>query len=143
MNHRSNRPRMSFRERMYRFFYGRNGSDALGTTAMVTALVINTVNLFLGLITLHAVSLAILAYAFFRMLSRNVVRRRLENARFCGFWRSIRNWFVLQKNKLRDRKTHVYKKCKHCKKTLRLPRVKGEHTVRCPLCATRFSMRVK
>ena len=143
MKNRSNRPRIPFRERVYRFFYGRNGGDALGMTAMITALVINTVNLFLSSLILHAVSLAFLGYSFFRMLSRNVVKRRLENAKFCGFFRGIRNFFVLQKNKWRDRKTHVYQKCRHCKKVLRLPRVKGEHTVRCPVCASRFSMRVK
>ena len=35
------------------------------------------------------------------------------------------------------------KKCVFCKKVLRLPRIKGSHTVRCPCCDRRFDMTIK
>ena len=135
--------RMSFRERLFRFFSGRNGSDALGRTALIASLVIDIVSLFLHSLILYFVAMVLLGYSFFRMFSRNVYKRQIENQRFCRLWRPFKNFFVLQRNKHRDRKTHVYKKCKHCKKVLRLPRVKGEHTVKCPCCQQRFSMKVR
>ena len=46
----------------------------------------------------------------------------------------IKGFFVLRKNKFRDRKTHVYRKCPHCKAQIRLPKVKGEHKCACPKC---------
>ena len=135
--------RMSFRERLYRFFSGRNGSDALGRTVLFAALAVDIANLFLNSLILYVIAMILLAYSFFRMFSRNVYKRQVENQRFCRAFRPIKNFFVLRKNKRRDRKTHVYKKCPRCKKVLRLPRVSGEHTVKCPCCQNRFGMKIK
>ena len=140
----SNRPyRMSFRERLFRFFSGRNGSDALGRTALFAALALDIANLFLHSLILYSVAMLLLGYSLFRVFSRNIYKRRAENQRFCRLFRPIKNFFALRKNKRRDRKTHVYKKCPHCKKVLRLPRVLGKHTVKCPCCQNRFEMKVK
>ena len=70
-------------------------------------------------------------------MSRNIPKRRAENARFVGF-------FKLRRNKWKDRKTHVYRKCPTCHAILRLPKIKGKekgkgkHTVCCPRCANKF-----
>ena len=71
---------------------------------------------------------------FARMFSKNVARRRRENEKFCGF-------FKLWKNRIRDRKTHVYRKCPKCGAVLRLPRAKGKHNVVCPRCRERFEVK--
>ena len=139
-----NRPyRRSFRERLYYFFSGRNGSDALGMTTLMVALALDIANMFVRSIWLALPSFLLLIYCFFRMFSRNVYKRQVENQRFCRLFRPVKNFFVLRKNKRRDRKTHVYKKCPHCKKVLRLPRVSGKHTVKCPCCQNRFEMKIK
>jgi uncharacterized CHY-type Zn-finger protein len=57
---------------------------------------------------------------------------------FGGIGRKFSFW----KRKFADRKTHVYIKCGVCKKTLRLPKVKGEHTVKCPNCANKFKVKI-
>lgn len=143
MRNRSYRPRMSFGERIARLMYGRNGSDSLGRAMLILAMTLAILNLFLrSLIVALLVNAAVL-YAFFRMMSKNVVKRRAENARWWYFWKGIKVFFSLQKNKWRDRKTHIYHRCPHCKNTLRLPRVKGAHTVNCPCCHKRFDMTVK
>ena len=134
---------MRFQDRMARFFGGRNGGDALGRFCLFAALAIDIVNLFIGSMILYLVALLLLCYSLFRIFSRNIYRRQVENQRFCRFWRRFGGVFILQKNKIRDRKTHVYHRCPHCKKVLRLPRVSGEHTVRCPSCRNRFEMRIK
>lgn len=79
-------------------------------------------------------STLLIVWIFFRMFSRNIAKRRRENERFCGF-------FKLMRNRVRDRKTHVYRKCPQCRAVLRLPRAKGKHTVVCPRCRERFRVR--
>lgn len=133
----------SIRERMARFMSGRRGSDTLNNFLIGECITIAILNLFLEIPWLVIIELAILFYAFFRFMSRNVYKREKENARFVEFFKAIKNFFVLRKNKIRDRKTHIYKKCPGCKSVLRLPRSRGEHTVRCPRCSERFDITIK
>ena len=129
--------------------YGRYGADKLGNVLLVACavvVIIHTVtSLVLGIfkpqfntiwidLGMYAVSTSLACVVIFRSLSRNVAKRRKENERFCGF-------FTLWKNKIRDRKTHVYRKCPSCKAVLRLPKAKGKHSVICPRCKNRFTTR--
>ncbi len=121
--------------------YGRYGSDTLNKTLIIVyavAVVVSTVlSLFIDSIwfsfSYFIFSMTLICVIFFRMFSRNIQKRRRENDRFCGF-------FKLRRNKFRDRKTHIYKKCPHCKAVLRLPKAKGKHTVICPRCKNRFNI---
>lgn len=142
MNHRSNRPRIPFRQRLIQFMSGRNGVDTLYNFLVVAALVLTVVNTFINSAILTLLSLGALIYATFRMMSRNLYKRRRENEAFCRVWRKVRQFFRLQREKWRDRKTHIYRKCTHCKNTLRLPKIRGKHTVVCPCCKTRFDVKV-
>ena len=124
-----------------RFFYGRYGNDTLNKFLMVLYLIcivaMTVLSLFIQspLFNLIGwmVSLSIFIWSFYRTMSRNIYKRRRENERFCGF-------FKLRRNKFRDRKTHVYRKCPKCKAVLRLPKAKGKHFVNCPRCKNRFSV---
>lgn len=123
--------------------YGRYGSDTLNKVLLavyaaevvvftVLSLFVNPTPLWMSL-AYFALSMILIFVIFFRMFSRNIQKRRRENDKFCGF-------FKLRRNKFRDRKTHVYKKCPHCKAVLRLPKAKGKHTVICPRCKNRFTV---
>ena len=128
-----------FKQSLYRFFYGRYGSDTLNKTllgAYIVILILHTVvSLFVesALLSLlyFVLSISLIVWIFSRMFSRNIVARRRENEKFCAFFR-------LRRNKLRDRKTHIYKKCPSCRAVLRLPKAKGKHAVVCPRCKHRF-----
>ena len=121
--------------------YGRYGSDTLNKILIIVYAVIvvayTVLSLFIDSVWFSffyfVFSITLIYIIFFRMMSRNIQKRRRENDRFCGF-------FKLRRNKFRDRKTHVYKKCPHCKAVLRLPKAKGKHTVICPRCKNRFSV---
>ena len=117
---------MKFRERMIRFFSGRNGTDTLGRVTLWVVLTLAVANLFLRSLIVLAVETVLLIWSTFRCMSGNLPARAKENRAFVRFWSRIRGWFVLRKNKFRDRKTHIYRKCPACKKTLRLPKIKGE-----------------
>ena len=70
-----------------RFMYGRNGADRLGLTMIWTALLLDVINIFLRdkavvYSIISFVSGIIVLAALFRMFSRNLEKRRAENARF-------------------------------------------------------------
>ncbi len=131
-----------FKSWLYRSMYGRYGTDTLGKVMLITYAVIllahTVLSFFVSIplldIAVWIVSIALAFTIFYRMLSRNISKRRKENEKFCGFFR-------LRKNKFKDRKTHVYRKCPKCGAILRLPRAKGKHFVVCPRCKDRFSVK--
>ncbi|MBR5742432.1 MAG: hypothetical protein IKX85_01420 [Clostridia bacterium] len=133
---------MRLRERLYAILDGRNGFDALNGTLLGLSLALFVINLFLHTVTLVVIEYAVVILVLLRFFSRNLPARRRENQRFLDFFRAIGRFFKLQKNKIRDRKTHVYRKCPSCKTVLRLPRVKGEHGVTCPKCRAHFEVKV-
>lgn len=127
--------------------YGRYGADTLSKVTMwvysgviLTYMILwlvfqgNTTASVIISVSYFVISTALVYWMFFRMFSRNIYKRRKENEKFCGF-------FKLCKNKWKDRKTHVYRKCPKCKAVLRLPKAKGKHTVVCPRCKNRFEVR--
>ena len=131
-----------FKQKMYRFLSGRYGYDTLGKTMLLGLVALLLANLIVGFFNdspwvsfgFVVATWTLLIWMYARIMSRNIAKRRRENEVFCGF-------FKLMRNRFRDRKTHVYRKCKHCKVVLRLPRAKGKHTVCCPRCHKRFETR--
>ena len=135
-----------FKNRLYRFMYGRYGTDTLNKVLLwvyvILVLVYSVVSIFITNSRVSAIlmvcylltSILLIVWIFFRQFSRNIQKRRRENEKFCGF-------FKLRRNKFRDRKTPVYRKCPHCRAVLRLPRAKGRHAVICPRCKNRFEVK--
>lgn len=131
-----------FKNKLIGFLYGRYGSDTLNKVLtaiyLIWLIVFTVVDVLVKSIIFSiigwSISLALFFWVIFRMMSRNIYARRRENDKFCGF-------FKLRRNKFRDRKTHVYRKCKSCKAVLRLPKAKGKHFVVCPKCKSRFEVR--
>ncbi len=122
--------------------YGRYGTDTLSTVLLCVyfafVLICTIVSIFVRSIWFslfyYVVASALVVWIFSRMFSKNIAARKRENDKFCGF-------FKLRKNKFRDRKTHVYRKCPACKAVLRLPKAKGKHFVVCPRCKNRFEVK--
>ena len=122
--------------------YGRYGTDTLSTVLLYVyfafVLICTVVSIFVRSIWFslfyYVVATALVVWMLSRMFSRNIAARKRENDKFCGF-------FKLRKNKFRDRKTHVYRKCPSCKAVLKLPKAKGKHFVVCPRCKNRFEVK--
>ncbi len=137
------------RDKLTSFFYGRYGIDQLYKFLFAIWLVFMVVSMVLGFFEgtavissiLYVLSVFVVVYMFFRVLSKNYTARRKENDRYLTVHNKVAGWFSLQKRKFKERKTHAFKKCPGCKKTVRLKKVKGEHTVRCPLCSCTFKVK--
>lgn len=135
------------REKLARFFWGRYGADKLGYAILILSMVLSLASSLSASesmtvsMLLYIVSYGLLIWMLFRMLSKNVQARARENTKFLGIWKSIRKWFSLQYNRLRDIRTHRYFACPSCKNNLRVPKGRGEITITCPVCKTKFDRR--
>ncbi|MBR5261944.1 MAG: hypothetical protein IKV47_07230 [Oscillospiraceae bacterium] len=133
----------NFRNKLAAFFYGRYGYDQLGYALFGFYIAIVIINAFVGSLILSLLGLVSVGIMFFRVLSRNIYKRRAENERFLKLWRPTAAFFKLQWDRLREIKTNRYRKCPDCKAVLRLPNKKGDHTVVCPRCRKRFDVRIR
>ena len=137
---------MGFMQKVQQFMYGRNGFDFFGLFLFIVAFVVSTVNFFIWdywvSLGIYIFQLLILIYATFRILSKNTYKRGRENARFRRIFDAVKSFFKLQINRIKDIKTHRYRKCRYCKATLRLKRRRGKHTVSCPKCRGEFKVNI-
>lgn len=83
-------------------------------------------------------SWGLLIYEYFRMFSRNIYKRSIENQWYLSKTAKLRTFFYRQKNLMLQRKTHHIYKCPTCRQKIRIPRGKGRVEIRCPKCNTTF-----
>ena len=131
------------------FMAGRHGTDQLTLALMVAYFIITFLANLTRIPLLMLLGLLVLAWAFYRILSKNLWHRQRENEVFLKYWRRIFGWFrgssqrfnrwqQRKTDQIRDKQFHRYYKCPKCKKTLRVPRGKGKIMITCPVCGTEF-----
>lgn len=143
---------MRFRDRIRAFMVGRYGfgyapADRINLCliavyfafVVANSLVRNRVLTYV----FSMISIVSVGYLIFRMFSRNVSARRRENESFVRFLRSVSGFFKYNFRRIKDITKARYRKCPHCSATLRLPIKRGGHTVVCPACKQRFSVRIR
>ena len=123
---------------LQRFMAGRYGSDQLNFALLVLCLLLSLISQITGLYVLLLISYLPLLFAIFRMFSRNIYKRRAENAWFLKLWTPVKMWFVQKFTMLRQSKQYRFFKCPSCRATVRVPRGKGKIQIRCPHCGNTF-----
>lgn len=126
-----------FRKMAYRyrdFMMGRYGNDDLGTFLLGTSLVLVILANLPFLWFLYFVGVILFGYHLFRVYSKNLPARQSELNRYYIFMNKFKKKTELYKFMWRDRKTHIYFKCKNCGAMVRVPKNKGEIEVTCPKC---------
>ena len=118
---------------------GRYGPDHLGVAMIVISLILSITHSFTRVNILLYIAYAIAALALFRMLSRNITRRRAENDKFIRYWWPIKTKISTFISNFKQKKTHKFFKCPSCRNTLRVPKGKGKVQVTCPKCGERFT----
>ena len=118
-----------------RFFRGRNGFDDLAKLSIILSIVVFIIYGFWprGIVKyiLSFVYLALLVYAYFRILSKKVYKRSNENKKYV-------NTIKMIKTRWKQRKTHKFYRCPKCKTWLRVPKGRGKITITCVKCSTKF-----
>ena len=118
--------------------YGRYGNDALTKFLLIVALILMVISWIPHLGLVYLLALAVMIWSLCRTFSRRFDKRRRELDRYLRIKKPIVDFFKLSRNKWRDRKTHVYFKCKKCKAVLRVPKGKGSIVVICTRCKDRI-----
>ena len=135
-----------FLQKIMVFMQGRYGHDQLNTSILVLVIILNLVNVFVFAIVpstiISVIGYALIVYAVFRMLSRNIEKRKAENRVILPAYNAVANWVKLSIKKFRERKEYRYVKCPDCKAQLRVRNVKGKHTVKCPRCSKEFKKKI-
>ena len=137
---------IKLKNRLLNFFAGRNGMDSIGKLATWSAILLLIISIVLapylkGILSsiLWWLALAVMAYGYWRMLSRNVYKRRAENDRYLAATEGIRGFFRGRAMRFSQRKDYRFFKCPGCGATLRVPKGKGKIQITCRKCGNRFS----
>jgi ribosomal protein S27E len=125
------------KEKLYRFMMGRYGNDQLNRFLMILTVVFFVLSLF-GLRIFYVLGILCIFYAYFRMFSKNLYKRRLENNWYMKREYRVRQFFATQKRDMQQRKTHHIYRCPDCRQKIRVPRGKGKIEIRCPKCSRTF-----
>lgn len=127
----------AMKEKLYRFMQGRYGSDQLNRFLMILVIICFVLSLF-GVSIFYVLGIALFVYAYFRMLSKNIYKRRAENSVYLRYEYKVRQKAAAFKRNMIQRKTHHIYKCPSCRQKIRIPRGKGKIEIRCPKCGQTF-----
>ncbi len=126
-----------------RFMYGRNGVDQLGLSLVWVCLGLNILSALLSKLVpvvatvLYWASIALWVYVLFRMLSKDVYKRREENSKWLNLRWRLKSSHSEAKTRHAD-KEHKYFTCKSCKTICRVPVGKGKIVITCPKCGAKI-----
>ena len=126
---------------LQKFMAGRRGADELSMALLIAGVVLSMLSTIFRLPVLYWLSLAVYIFALYRMLSRNLEKRYVENAAFLKLWRGRSSAVRQSINRMKNMKQYKYFKCPECKSRIRLPRGVGEVTVTCGKCHHAFKQK--
>ena len=123
--------------KFYEFMRGRYGADSLSALIVLVSFALLLVVSCFNIWWLSFFPLALVFYAAFRILSKNIAARERENA----FILNIKQTLFSSKKAEKTSDTHVFAKCPVCNAKLRLPKGKGEFSITCPSCKKKMRVR--
>ena len=83
--------------------------------------------------------LVLLGYSYFRMLSRNLYKRRTENERFLRLYGRVMSKLRLLKERWVQRRDYKFFTCPSCKAVMRVPKGHGKIKIVCRKCGNSFT----
>ena len=134
---------MKFMNKFQKFMCDRYGPDELYFFLFKVYLLLFVINIFLNSNILTYLELLIVVYMFYRFLSKKIHKRNKENIAYIKLKNQLLKPFNNIKRNFSD-KYHVYKKCRKCKTTLKLPLPceRGIKVAKCPTCGNKVKMLV-
>lgn len=120
---------------------GRNGADEVSSACTNVAVVLVVVNLITRSPAFAIAALALLAYSWFRISSKDVSRRRAEVAEVSRRLGPVLSWLANPMAAAREARVYKHLTCPSCGQRVRIPRGKGKVRVTCPKCHARFDGR--
>ena len=126
-----------FRYWLQNVMSGRYGVDNLNRFLLYVSLILFLLEMLFVrwvdfFIVFYPIALVLLAICYFRMFSRNLAKRNMENQKFLEIRDNILR---------RGDRTHRIFHCTNCGQKVRVPRGKGRISIRCPKCGREFIKR--
>lgn len=121
-----------------KFMAGRYGMDQLSSALVMFAFVLVLISSFTKLQIIYLVSVVFMILAYYRVFSRNINKRILENKKFLDGIRPITSFFKTSVNMFKDRKDYKHFRCNVCKQIIRIPKGKGRVSITCPKCKNKM-----
>lgn len=127
-------------EWLKKFMYGRYGGDNLSRGLLILSFILLILSNILpkSLWFLTIISYIPALICVFRIFSRNIYKRQIENYKYLKIRNKVIAFFKRKSNRLKDLKTHKYFKCSNCNQILRVPRGHGKISITCPKCKNTF-----
>lgn len=145
----------NFMQKLYNFMYGRYGFDKLTGFLILLNLLLNGIGSFMrnriAYYIFYVLALAVFGFAVFRVLSKNIEKRRRESEWFDNLlvrtnytehFRKMKRWFKRQGLRFKYFKTHRFRVCPNCGENLRLSKKRGKRNITCPICGNKFTIHI-
>ena len=123
------------------FMAGRNGNDELNRFLLAVDMVLILLSVIFsrGVGRIFApIALVLLGFTYYRMLSRDLIRRSDENARYFRIRERVLSALRVRKEQWVQRKDYKFFVCPACKATLRVPKGRGKIKIVCRKCGNSF-----
>ena len=129
------------RNRFSQFMVGRHGNDQLNLFLLAAGAVLLILGgAFGGAVgtVLTVLGFVLLGLVYFRMFSRNTIRRQDENSKYLRWRYKALGKYRCVKERWVQRKDYKFFTCPSCKATLRVPRGQGSINIVCRKCGNSF-----
>jgi DNA-directed RNA polymerase subunit RPC12/RpoP len=130
------------KEKFARFMYGRNGADHLARFTSYLVLIFILIDVFVEGSFFYLIAFVLLIYNFVRIFSKNLDKRRAENAKFLSMTEGARKKIRILKKRYDGRKDYRFFKCPDCGQEVRVPKGRGRIRITCPKCKSQFDRTV-
>lgn len=121
-------------QKFQQFMVGRYGNDEFTLFLSIAGLILGLLANFKYLGFLYYIGAILIFFGLFRSLSKNYNARRKELNWYLLWSTKPKAEIKLLINRIQERETHKYFKCKNCKAVLRVPKGRGKIEITCPKC---------
>lgn len=124
-----------------RFMKDRYGGNQLSLVLFILSITLQLIGQISKIKIFYIFSYVPLGIGIYRILSKNVQKRRMENYKFSIFLSPVYKKYNSLKNRIKTSKEYKYFRCPNCKQLLRIPRGKGKVKINCSKCNHTFEKR--
>ena len=128
------------KEKLYQFMQGRYGIDQLNSFLIIVSIICFVINIFIGSMIIRIVAYSAWFYVIFRMFSKNIYVRSVENEKYLNFFSPLSRYLKLKLMNQQE-PTHKHFACPKCKQMVRVPKGHGKIIITCPSCKNKFEKR--
>jgi len=124
--------------KLRQFMAGRYGVDKFNSFLVLSSVVLMILSWF-TLRLFYILSLLLMVFAIYRMLSKNLSKRSHENVKYMYYYDKVCSKFRKYKTMWSQRNTHKFFKCPTCHQQVRVPKGRGVIQITCPKCRAVFT----